>query len=38
MMGEGRHPGRHMIEGAIKNAVSHNLLPGIVIYGEGGNA
>lgn len=38
LMEEGWRPGRHLIEGAIKNAVRQNLLPGIVIYGEPGNA
>lgn len=37
MMGEGRVPGRALIEGAVKNAIRQNLLPGVMIYGEGGN-
>jgi hypothetical protein len=38
MMTKGRTQGRALIQGAIKNAISRNLLPGIQIYGEGGNA
>ena len=38
MMGDGWLPGRILIEGAVKNAVSQNLLPVVTVYGEGGNA
>jgi hypothetical protein len=38
MMGDGCVPGRVLIEAVVRNAVSENLLPGVVVYGEGGNA